>query len=207
MDSQEWDRRYAGTELVWTAEPNRFVVAEVQDLAPGRALDVASRATRGALQEIERQFRAFPRDGGGALVLPAGYTPSYRAVIDLASRLSLEGVLLPVAVGLLGPAALGFGLRLLYTTAGLAKEGLTCFVVVASATGLGTALSANGARAVLGAAYRASRPRGVSPGFEVSLAGHTLGSFMGGATAPATHLFVKAAAAAALLVAPLLSGL
>ncbi|HEX7670276.1 MAG TPA: sodium/proton-translocating pyrophosphatase [Polyangiaceae bacterium] len=170
----------------------------------GRALDVAGRATRGGLMEIERQFRGFPRDGG-ALVLPAGYTPSYRAVIDLTGRLSLEGVLLPVAVGLLGPAALGFGLRLLYTTAGLAKEGLTCFVVVASATGLGTALSANGTRAVLTSAYRASRARGVSPGFEASLAGHTLGSFMGGASAPATHLFVKASAAAALLVAPLLS--
>jgi K(+)-stimulated pyrophosphate-energized sodium pump len=170
----------------------------------GRALDVAGRATRGALQEIERQFRGFPREGG-ALVLPAGYTPSYRAVIDLASRLSLEGVLLPVALGLVGPAALGFGLRLLYTTAGLAKEGLTCFVVVAAATGLGTALSANGTRAVLSAAYRASRPRGVSPGFEASLAGHTLGSFVGGASAPAARLFVKASAAAALLVAPLLS--
>ena len=46
MDSREWDQRYAGTELVWTAEPNRFVVAELQDLAPGRALDVA--AGRGA---------------------------------------------------------------------------------------------------------------------------------------------------------------
>jgi hypothetical protein len=138
-------------------------------------------------------------------VLPAGYTPSYRAVIDLAGRLSVEGVFLPVCLGLLGPAALGFGLRLLYTTAGLAKEGLTCFVVVASATGLGTALSANGSRAVLSAAYRANRPRGASHGFEASLAGHWLGSFMGGAIAPATHLFVKAAAATALLVAPFLS--
>ena len=49
MDSQEWDRRYAGTELVWTAEPNRFVVAELQDLAPGRALDVAAGEGRNAV--------------------------------------------------------------------------------------------------------------------------------------------------------------
>ena len=26
MASQEWDQRYAGNDLVWTAEPNRFVV-------------------------------------------------------------------------------------------------------------------------------------------------------------------------------------
>ena len=49
VDSQEWDRRYAGAELVWTAEPNRFVVAELQDLAPGRALDVAAGEGRNAV--------------------------------------------------------------------------------------------------------------------------------------------------------------
>jgi len=40
VDSQEWDRRYAGAELVWTAEPNRFVVEELADVPPGRALEV-----------------------------------------------------------------------------------------------------------------------------------------------------------------------
>ena len=49
MDSQEWDRRYEGAELVWTAEPNRFVVAELQDLPPGRALDVAAGEGRNAV--------------------------------------------------------------------------------------------------------------------------------------------------------------
>ena len=42
MDSHEWDRRYAGAELVWTAEPNRFVVDELADLPPGRALDLGA---------------------------------------------------------------------------------------------------------------------------------------------------------------------
>ncbi len=49
MDSQEWDRRYAGTELVWTAEPNQFVVAELQDLPPGRALDLGCGEGRNAV--------------------------------------------------------------------------------------------------------------------------------------------------------------
>ena len=49
MDSQEWDRRYASAELVWTAEPNRFVVDELQDLAPERALDVAAGEGRNAV--------------------------------------------------------------------------------------------------------------------------------------------------------------
>ena len=32
MDSQQWDERYRGDELVWTSTPNRFLVAEVADL-------------------------------------------------------------------------------------------------------------------------------------------------------------------------------
>lgn len=170
----------------------------------GRVLDAAARATRGASGEVERQLRGFPREGG-LPVVPAGYTPSYRAIIDLAGRSSVEGVLFPAFIGLLTPAMLGFGLRVLYTGTGLAREGLAAFVVIASATGLGAALATDGSRTVLGAAYRASRPRGVSAGLEASLAGHALGSFLGDVAAPATHLFVKATAAAALLVAPFLS--
>lgn len=41
MDDRAWDERYAATDLLWTAEPNRFLVAEVADLPPGRALDLA----------------------------------------------------------------------------------------------------------------------------------------------------------------------
>jgi hypothetical protein len=44
MDPDSWDRRYAQDELVWSAEPNRFFAKEVEDLAPGRALDTASSA-------------------------------------------------------------------------------------------------------------------------------------------------------------------
>ena len=49
MNSDEWDARYAATGLVWSAEPNRFVVAEVDDLAPGRALDLACGEGRNAI--------------------------------------------------------------------------------------------------------------------------------------------------------------
>lgn len=49
MDAADWDQRYAADGLVWTAEPNRFLVAETEDLAPGRALDVACGEGRNAL--------------------------------------------------------------------------------------------------------------------------------------------------------------
>lgn len=41
MRREDWDARYAAVENLWAVKPNRFLVAEVSDLPPGRALDVA----------------------------------------------------------------------------------------------------------------------------------------------------------------------
>ena len=49
MTSEQWDERYSQRELVWTAGPNRFLITEVADLAPGRALDVACGEGRNAV--------------------------------------------------------------------------------------------------------------------------------------------------------------
>ena len=49
MDAEGWDRRYATSELIWSAEPNRFLVDEVEDLAPGRALDLGAGEGRNAI--------------------------------------------------------------------------------------------------------------------------------------------------------------
>lgn len=57
MDREEWNRRYGERELVWTAEPNRFVVAETADLAPGAALDLACGEGRNAVWLAERGWR------------------------------------------------------------------------------------------------------------------------------------------------------
>ena len=57
MDAADWDRRYAGGALLWSAEPNRFLVAEASELAPGRALDLACGEGRNAVWLAERGFR------------------------------------------------------------------------------------------------------------------------------------------------------
>lgn len=41
MQREDWDKRYASVENLWAVKPNRFLVAEVAELAPGRALDLA----------------------------------------------------------------------------------------------------------------------------------------------------------------------
>jgi SAM-dependent methyltransferase len=58
MDSEAWNRRYAGNELVWTAQPNRFLVAETASLSRGRALDVACGEGRNAVWLAEQGWRA-----------------------------------------------------------------------------------------------------------------------------------------------------
>ena len=49
MDPRDWDERYRTDELVWRAEPNRFLVEEVEHIPPGRALDLACGEGRNAL--------------------------------------------------------------------------------------------------------------------------------------------------------------
>ena len=57
MDSRGWDKRYAGRELVWTAEPNRFLAAETAELEAGRAIDLACGEGRNAVWLAERGWR------------------------------------------------------------------------------------------------------------------------------------------------------
>ncbi len=57
MDRQAWDDRYAARDLVWGAEPNRFLVEETAGMAPGRALDLAAGQGRNAVWLAEQGFR------------------------------------------------------------------------------------------------------------------------------------------------------
>jgi SAM-dependent methyltransferase len=49
MDAAAWDARYAAAEQVWSPGPNQFVEAELGDLRPGTALDVACGEGRNAI--------------------------------------------------------------------------------------------------------------------------------------------------------------
>jgi len=57
VDSQQWDERYSGGEFEWTTRPNQFVAAELADLAPGRALDLAAGEGRNTVWLAERGWR------------------------------------------------------------------------------------------------------------------------------------------------------
>lgn len=54
---EDWNRRYASEQLLWSAEPNRVFATEVEELEPGRALDVACGEGRNAVWLAERGWR------------------------------------------------------------------------------------------------------------------------------------------------------
>ncbi len=49
VQREDWDRRYAEPNLLWSATPNRFLVREAIGLTPARALDLACGEGRNAL--------------------------------------------------------------------------------------------------------------------------------------------------------------
>ena len=57
MESQQWDERYSGDELVWTSTPNQFLVAEVVGLPAGRAVDLACGEGRNSIWLAEQGWK------------------------------------------------------------------------------------------------------------------------------------------------------
>jgi SAM-dependent methyltransferase len=57
MDRHGWNDRYEGRELIWTADPNQFLVAEVDSLVPGRALDLGSGEGRNSVWLAEQGWQ------------------------------------------------------------------------------------------------------------------------------------------------------
>jgi SAM-dependent methyltransferase len=62
MDANDWDNRYAATELVWSAEPNRFVAEIVSPLTPGTAIDIAAGEGRNAIWLVQHGWTVTATD-------------------------------------------------------------------------------------------------------------------------------------------------
>ena len=54
MDRADWNQRYAVKDFIWTVDANRRLVAEVANLSPGRALDLAAGEGRNAVWLAEQ---------------------------------------------------------------------------------------------------------------------------------------------------------
>jgi SAM-dependent methyltransferase len=83
---EDWDRRYADVENLWSANPNRFLVAEVEPLTPGRALDLACGEGQNAIWLATRGWDV------------AGVDFSEIAIAKAQARAEREGVAVEFAV-------------------------------------------------------------------------------------------------------------
>jgi SAM-dependent methyltransferase len=79
--SERWNRRWAGEERVHASTaPSRFLVAEVADLRPGTALDLACGAGRNAVWLAERGWRVTAVDFSGVALRMARSLAAERRV-------------------------------------------------------------------------------------------------------------------------------
>ena len=83
VDRQQWDDRYASTDLVWTAEPNVFVVRELAGLQPGRALDLGAGEGRNAIWLAEHGWQVTAVDFSGVALAKAAQLAEGRGVTGI----------------------------------------------------------------------------------------------------------------------------
>lgn len=57
MEREDWNQRYAAEGLIWTADANRFLKAEIVNVPPGRALDLAAGEGRNAVWLAEQGWQ------------------------------------------------------------------------------------------------------------------------------------------------------
>ena len=81
MDQDAWDERYRDKGLLWTVEPNQFLVEAVDGLEPGKALDLAAGEGRNAVWLAQQGWQVeavdwsdVALDKGRALARQAGVT-------------------------------------------------------------------------------------------------------------------------------------
>lgn len=80
MDAEDWDARYRTSELIWTAEPNRFVVEVLEGATPGVGVDLACGEGRNAVWLAERGWTMTAADFSAEALAKAAALSGARGV-------------------------------------------------------------------------------------------------------------------------------
>ena len=91
MDATAWNERYSGTDLIWSATPNRWLVQELEGARPGKALDVASGEGRNAIWLAEQGWSVTAVDFADQAIARAR-SLSEQAATQLGVALDIEWV-------------------------------------------------------------------------------------------------------------------
>lgn len=82
MEREDWNRRYAAEEFIWTVDANRFLMAEAANLFPASALDLASGEGRNAVWLAEQGWTVRAVDFSDVAVEKAKRLAAARQVAD-----------------------------------------------------------------------------------------------------------------------------
>jgi hypothetical protein len=168
----------------------------------GASARAAARGAEGVALEVERQLRVARREPA-ANPVPDDFSPSYKACVDLAARLSRARSLPHVLAALALPVALVVALRLLTPSAADQLAALVSFVAAAGFTGFAATLTLDATQAALaGRRLKRAADGSVIP---VAAASEALTSVLGHAAGPAAQAAVLATSAVALAIAPFLT--
>lgn len=80
MDHHAWNERYSTKEHVWSAGPNQFFRAAVEELRPGRALDLGTGEGRNAIWLAEHGWAVTAVDFSDVAIAKAWALAESRAV-------------------------------------------------------------------------------------------------------------------------------
>ncbi|HYO98056.1 MAG TPA: sodium/proton-translocating pyrophosphatase [Polyangiaceae bacterium] len=167
----------------------------------GSCLRAAVSGAREVAGEVERQLRAFPRERG-VFKVPPSFSPSYKACVDLCSRVAVRGLPFQVSVAVFVPMwwvlTVRFALR---GESALSSQALVSFVLASAVTGFAAMLAIDAARASLLDSRRMGRTSGAG---DSSARGttHAVADALSNCAAPAAHALVLTLAAIGLALAP-----
>lgn len=82
MEREDWNQRYAAEGLIWTADANRFLKAEIANVPPGCALDLAAGEGRNAVWLAEQGWQVQAVDFSDVALEKAKQLAAARGVSD-----------------------------------------------------------------------------------------------------------------------------
>jgi K(+)-stimulated pyrophosphate-energized sodium pump len=176
------------------------------------------RSAQGVIAEVRRQFAGLERVNG-AIVFPEGWRPDYGACVDIVTRDALRQMIAPGLAAVLTPVAFGLTIRFLKPENDplLAAEAVTGFLMVATITGVLTALFLNNSGGAWDNAKKyvesgahggkwLTGPDGTpikNPVHAAAVVGDTVGDPFKDTAGPSLHVLVKMLATITLVLVPL----
>jgi Na+/H+-translocating membrane pyrophosphatase len=166
-----------------------------------RATQSAVTGARLVSVEVEHQLHDLPRQQGTPVV-PADFTPSYKACVDAALAAAKEASVVELALLLVAPLLLG--LLLHWGAAAATASPLAGFGIAAVFGGLIVSLGGRATRAVLGELRRRLRSGDTAPATSAATEAEAFGELVGVTAAYSVEAFALVLALTVLCLAPLL---